>query len=324
MTSTHTKSKPYFQARRITHANLFVSNLDQSMDFYKNIVGLHEVYRKAPDNNLSGPPAAGFLSNGNTHHDVAVVARAPAPGLNHLAFELESESDLLLGYNLATSNGESFRPHDADIVRSLYHRDPDGNGVEVYSDSTKEWRELRGDGRIVREAAFPWTPGDPPRFGPANARNYHESPDILWVENAVFHPKKFTHAVILTHNIESLSTYYSYMMGFKPVCGSIEKGHITLGGTTGGHQLTLFRAVNDQETGLHHFGFEVWSENDLANSERNLQNIGIAPESTIDNPKKRSLFLRDPDGFLIEFYVNRSEESSHDHYTEHELTPFLM
>ena len=55
-----------FRPRRLGHANLYVSELERSMAFYNQVVGLEEVVRE---------PAihAGFLSNGNTHHDIGMV-----------------------------------------------------------------------------------------------------------------------------------------------------------------------------------------------------------------------------------------------------------
>src|SRR6201989_82247 len=92
-------TEKFFAPRRLGHANLFVSNYEQSADFYKSIVGFEEVYRQ-PNNKAS------FLSNGNTYHDLALTdvtspygAKGQKPGLMHCAFELENEVELVEGYN---------------------------------------------------------------------------------------------------------------------------------------------------------------------------------------------------------------------------------
>ena len=153
---------PYFRARRLGHANLFVTDVERSLDFYHRVVGIEEVYRKASPTDLQGPAVGGFLSNGNTHHDIAVFRHPSAPALNHLAFELECEADLIEGYRAAADAGTTFRVSDHHITRSLYTRDPDGNGIEIYSDSTKEWRKnprrrahcpLRGNSLDTRRPA---------------------------------------------------------------------------------------------------------------------------------------------------------------------------
>ena len=74
------------------------------MDFYINVVGLDEAYRRPQ-------VQAGFLSNGNTHHDIGMVqsdgplGHGRSVGLNHIAFELETEVDLVNGYERAIAAG---------------------------------------------------------------------------------------------------------------------------------------------------------------------------------------------------------------------------
>jgi len=36
-----------------------------------------------------------------------------------------------------------------------------------------------------------------------------------------------------------------------------------------------------------------------------MRKAGIKPELRVDNEARRSIFLRDPDDFLVEFYVGR-------------------
>ena len=312
-----------FQPRRLGHVNYFVSDLDQTMDFFKKVAGLEEVYRKAAGIAPDAPVVAGFLSNGNTHHDVAVVVRGENPGLNHFGFELENETSLLAGYRQAIEAGIEFRASDHTVARSLYAFDPDGNGTELYADITPEWRKVRGDGRIVREIDPPWTPGEPPRFTPADAHNYHANPEIRRVEDAIFHAKRLTHAVVVAKDYDGLYHYYTSLVGLQPTLGGADGPFVTLSGTTGGRHLTLFRARPGQPTGLHHFGFEVWDEADLERSESRLKEAGIEPAFILDHATRRSVFVRDPDGLLVEFYVDRASDGATLNEVEEELALFL-
>ena len=63
---TSTDSAPCFRPRRIGHTNIFVGNLERSMAFYENVLGIKEAWRRE---NI----CAGFVNNGNTHHDVGMV-----------------------------------------------------------------------------------------------------------------------------------------------------------------------------------------------------------------------------------------------------------
>ena len=294
---------PFFRARRLGHANLFVTDVERSLDFYNRVVGIEEVYRKAAPTYLQGPAVGGFLSNGNTHHDIAVFRHSSAPTLNHLAFELECEADLIEGYRAAADAGTTFHVSDHDITRSLYTRDPDGNGIEIYSDSTKEWRKLRGDGRTVRYGEAPWTPGDPSRFTSVESRNYHEDPELRRVDQAIFHPKRITHAVLNVGDVESSLAFYTGILGLQVLRGSPAGGYVVLGGTTGGEHIILIPTPDSQATGLHHAGFEMWSNADLDQSKLGLRDNGLTLAEEITTDSRRSLFIRDPDNFLLEFYA---------------------
>ena len=59
-------SSVMFSPRRLGHANLFVGELERSSDFYTNVCGLTEVFREPPIKAI-------FLSNGSSHHDVALI-----------------------------------------------------------------------------------------------------------------------------------------------------------------------------------------------------------------------------------------------------------
>ena len=55
-----------FKPRRLGHVNLFVGDLEKSTSFYTEVAGI-ELVRREP-----GIDAV-FVSNGNTHHDIALM-----------------------------------------------------------------------------------------------------------------------------------------------------------------------------------------------------------------------------------------------------------
>ena len=104
--------------------------------------------------------------------------------------------------------------------------------------------------------------------------------------------------------------YYTMVVGLQPTLGGPEESYVILRGTTGGRHLTLYRQVEGQPTGLHHFGLEVWDESDLVESEKRLREACVEPELRLDHATKQSIFIRDPDGLLIEFHVDRSSDAT--------------
>ncbi len=143
-------AQDFFRPRRLGHANLYVGDYLAAQKFYYQVAGFNEAYRQ-PDN------LASFVSNGNSYHDLTLVdvhshynsAHEP-PGLNHIAFELETEADLAAGYDRAVAAGLEFHTADHDVAHSLYAHDPDGNGVELYADVVKNWRAVRS-GIIIKQ-----------------------------------------------------------------------------------------------------------------------------------------------------------------------------
>jgi catechol 2,3-dioxygenase len=117
------------------HVSLFVRDLDASLRFYRDVLGLAETGRG------KGGRIA-FLSAGVHHHDVSLeVARTEwaqpptgAPGLYHIAFCVGTSAD-----DLAAARREA-QAHDLGpfgeiegAAPSFCVKDPDGNVVELYA-----------------------------------------------------------------------------------------------------------------------------------------------------------------------------------------------
>ena len=67
----------------------------------------------------------------------------------------------------------------------------------------------------------------------------------------------------------------------------------------------LFARAEGLENGCHHFSCEMADEAQVVDAEEALAARNIPTVATIDSATKRSFYLRDPDGFLVEFYATR-------------------
>ena len=121
--------------------------------------------------------------------------------------------------------------------------------------------------------------------------------------NAIFHPKRITHAVLNVGDVEASLDFYTGILGLQVHRGSPADGYVVLGGTTGGEHIILIPTPDSEATGLHHAGFAMWSNADFDEGMRSLQEIGLSSEEEITTTARRSLFIRDPDDFLLEFYT---------------------
>jgi catechol 2,3-dioxygenase len=121
------------------HVNLWVTDLDRSSAFYRDVLGLSQVA-----GGVLKERRVAFFSLGTSHHDLALVesgrsTRRESPvrhGLNHIGFkvgdhvdDLRRMRDWLVGHDAV--------PHgyvDHCVCQSLHVSDPDGNDIELYVD----------------------------------------------------------------------------------------------------------------------------------------------------------------------------------------------
>ena len=316
-----TADTSFFRPRRLGHANLYIGSYERAAEYYVSVVGFREVYRQ-PDN------MASFVSNGNTYHDLGLTdirskyaPKGQKPGLWHLAFELETEVDLVAGYRRAIAAGVKFDLlQDHDVAHSLYQTDPDGLMVEIYADVIKDWRAWR-HGIIIKKKPE-YIPGV--SSPPTAERNYPENPELDIVKEAVFHPKKVTHVALVAQRYEAMFDFYTQRVGLTPFVGDARSSYAVLKGTHSNGDMTLYRQRPGQTPGFHHVGFEVWDEADLERSVGALRAKGGTVERDVNHPARRSVSIRDPDGLLLQFHVNRAWQPDKLAAVDAETAPYLL
>ena len=313
MAATTETDEVRFGPRRLAHANLFVGHFDRSMDFYTKLVGL-ELVRLEPG------IGAGFLSNGNTHHDVALMQISPEakvgqdgyvqvqasrgrrPGLNHFGWEMESEAELVAAYHRALEAGVRIhRTTDHQISHSVYLFDPEDNLNEFYADATANWRSIFN---LDREdlVSNHW---DPDSVRSSKEPKYAANPEIRRVEGAIFHPLRITHGVIIARDFERVRDFYTGVAGLQSMLEDEERTFVKLGGRTGRFDLAIFAANGSTQPGLHHIALELADETEFDRAENALSDRGVQPELRLDLPEKCSLFTADPNGMRVELYCRR-------------------
>ena len=113
------------------HYVLLVPDLDQSMEFYRDVLGM-----KLTDYVIIGPNmSVQFLRCTPRHHSVALTAVGPISALHHVAFEVTDIDQVGYALERATRAGcpitATLGRHKNDRMLSFYMRSPAGFEIEI-------------------------------------------------------------------------------------------------------------------------------------------------------------------------------------------------
>lgn len=123
------------------HVTFKTSRLAEMVAWYGTVVGARPNFQDA--NNA-------WTTNDEANHRIAFLSapslsddpdKARHNGMHHSAFEYESFADLMSSY--ARLKGEGILPAfciDHGMTVSIYYRDPEGNFVELQSDTYGDWK----------------------------------------------------------------------------------------------------------------------------------------------------------------------------------------
>jgi catechol 2,3-dioxygenase-like lactoylglutathione lyase family enzyme len=145
---------------RVGHIGIHVSDTERSVEFYRRVLGLKVTGKWGPPD-IRRPIC--FMRIGEMHHDVVLfemtedarkagvaltdsAMRRSAPGLDHIAFEVESREDWLKALDHVRGCGVKIvsgpyvhAPEGSEQgfvggsgSHAFYFLDPDGNRLEVY------------------------------------------------------------------------------------------------------------------------------------------------------------------------------------------------
>jgi catechol 2,3-dioxygenase len=124
-----------FELRKIGHVVLNVSDIEASVRFYSEVLGL-QISDRYPDTMVPGGMV--FLRCNTDHHGVALVGGAKKlerTSLNHFAFEVGSPDEVFRARDWLKQRGVPIvfeGRRRAGCQLAVEFQDPDGNNLEIY------------------------------------------------------------------------------------------------------------------------------------------------------------------------------------------------
>lgn len=135
----------------IGHVHLKVADLERALAFYSGVLGLEITQRLGE--------SAVFLAAGGYHHHIALntwesLGGSPPPpgatGLYHTAIVYPSRAALAHAlHRVLQAQIPLEGASDHGVSQSIYLRDPDDNGVELYWDKPRDQWPRTPDGRLA-------------------------------------------------------------------------------------------------------------------------------------------------------------------------------
>ena len=147
----------------IGHVHLKVADLDRALAFYRDMLGFEVMQRNGDE--------AAFLSAGGYHHHLGLntwESRGGSPpppgttGLYHVAIRYPDRRTLGDALRRLVDAGWPINgATDHGVSEAIYLRDPDANGIELYSDRPAEEWPRPPDGKGVAMVNAPSTSSAP-------------------------------------------------------------------------------------------------------------------------------------------------------------------
>jgi len=122
----------------VGHVKIKVENLQRSLHYYQEIIGFEVLEHTATTAKLTTDGKTSILSLEQPENVIPKQGRTT--GLYHFAILMPQRSDLANIVTHLLNKGERFGSSDHLVSEALYLNDPDGNGIEIYTDrDPAEW-----------------------------------------------------------------------------------------------------------------------------------------------------------------------------------------
>ncbi|MFF2320779.1 VOC family protein [Agrobacterium sp. NPDC058088] len=250
----------------IGQAALRVRELDPMIDYYRSVLGMNEVERTARGVAL-GVGTVPLLDL--VHKPVADFESPTSAGLFHIAYLMPSRKDLarwLVHAALKQVPLSGFADHN--VSEAIYLNDPEGNGIEVYSDRPKDTWEWGGN--VVKMGTEQLDIDDLVKLTDTKRSDYEAAPAGM----------RIGHIHLRVGEIATARAFYEEAVGLRPTQDArSDASFLSSGGYH--HHLAVntwnsrgAKERNASETGLDWFSITVRNAADLDAQKTRLRAAG--------------------------------------------------
>jgi catechol 2,3-dioxygenase len=292
-------------AARIGFVSLNVSNIQKSLEFYQSILGFRRVRKSSTDRvylssgkALSTSPILELVRASQTDSDPATPRRA---GLYHFAIllpERKNLADILLYLRNKQDKVHFDGLADHLVSESIYIRDPDFNGLEIYSDRPEfEWKwndnGNNSDNSQLQMATLPLDTDN--LLKESTDKGWTEMPSGTLIGHMHLHVNNLSKALKFYRDILGLNLTTTYPGAYFFAAGKYHH-HIATNTWLG----TNILQASPESVGLNHFGIELPNKEELDSIFKQLQQQNIAERNSEISSK--AILVEDPNGIRIQVY----------------------
>ncbi len=121
--------------------------------------------------------------------------------------------------------------------------------------------------------------------------------------------RKLGHVVLKVRDAQQAKDFYTRVLGLQVAYEDRERGMVFLSFGREHHDLALFQLATGEppeatRPGVHHMAWQLGSFAELQAAYRELVELGIPVEATIEHNVTRSVYVFDPDGNRVELYCD--------------------
>jgi catechol 2,3-dioxygenase len=290
-------------ATRIGYVSLNVSDIDRSLDFYQKVLGFKKLDRPSSERALLSVDGHPFylvelLQAKEAAGYKASTSETRRAGLYHFAILLPERkylADML--QNLSERRGEIRFDGLADhlVSESIYIRDPDNIGIEIYCDRPYlqwEWNRSRvrmATDRLDTEVLL----------RESTASGWKAMPAKTVIGHVHLHVRNLAKAMKVYREILGLNFTATFPGAYFFAAGKYHH-HIATNIWLG----TSIQLASSEHVGLNHFGIELPNKEQYEKTTQQLGQYKIeTPQYGQSNGSSKSVFLRDMDGITIRIYT---------------------